>query len=450
MRYFKTTLVWLIVLSALGGYSYIDFEKTRLEEKAKDEATKLFPFSPIQVITIRIEKEDSFLELERWDDGWRIVAPVKAKADGKAVEKFLGYVTDSRNDADYVLDPDPTPEKLVEFGLDKPEVSVTFKTGKELTPYTLIFGDRAPTMGVAFAMVEGSKPVYRVLAYARAEADKDLYYFRDKTVLRLSPVMIDQLAINRPDGDIRIKLPQAGKWELEKPIKAMADHKKVFETLGMLANVEVKEFIAESGEDKKAYGLENPSIQILFWGTGDSEPTVTLNIGNRSPEKRGYYCSMSDRENIFILDGDTVRSIPTNANQLRSRELFALDQSKLKRIEVRSSGKETIIVKDVSKEWRENNVDGENVDFNTVNDFVNELTTIEVMDFVDDSPDNLKQYGLDSPSAQLLIWLEESAAPIHLSIGKETPAGFVYASSSLSVAIIALDLKARNLLESHF
>ena len=198
MRYFKTTFIWIIVLAAIGGYSYLDYEKTRVEEIKKDEETRLFPFYPKNVLAIVLKKENSFIELERWDEGWKIVKPLEAKADDEAVEKFLGYVTDARNDAEYVMDYDPSPERVAEFGLTNPTVSVTLKTGKELTEHTILFGDRAPSKGVAFAQLKGEKTIYRVLAYARAEADKDALYFRDKTVLRIVPVMIDQLVIQRP------------------------------------------------------------------------------------------------------------------------------------------------------------------------------------------------------------------------------------------------------------
>lgn len=449
MRYFKTTFMWVIVLAALAGYSYIDFEHTRIEEKKKDEATKLFPFQPIEVLTISLKKDDRVIDLERWDDGWRIIAPIKAKADDEAVEKFLGYVTDSRNDADYVMDPDPTDERLVEFGLDKPTVSVTFKTGKDLKSYTLVFGDRAPSMGVAFARLEGAKPVYRILSYARAEADKDVHYFRDKTVLRLNPVLIDQVAIIRPKVSIRVKLPKDEKWMLEKPITARADHKKVFEFLGIFANAEVKEFIAETKDNLAAYGLDKPAVELLFWQDGDANPRIRLKVGKRSPEKRGYFCSMNDRDNVFLLEEDTVLSIPRQAKELRSRELFFFDRGDLKRIEIREASKATVLVKDVDKEWRKNNINGEKIDFNVINELIDGLRNVEIRDFVTNSPGDLKEYGLDPPAIQILLWPKESAVPIHLSIGKKTPAGYVYATSSSDETVLAIDENVKRLLTTY-
>ena len=159
MRYFKKTFIWIIILVALAGYSYIDFESTRLKEVEKKEATRLLPFSTNEILSVTIKKEDRVLELERWEEGWKIIAPIKAMADSDTVEKFLGHMTEAKNDSDYVMESDPTPERLVEFGLSKPTLFVTLRAGKELKPHTLVFGDRAPTMGVAFAQLEGKKSI---------------------------------------------------------------------------------------------------------------------------------------------------------------------------------------------------------------------------------------------------------------------------------------------------
>ena len=451
MRYFKKTFIWVIILVGIAGYSFMDFEHTRVEEKRKDEATRLLPFSPDEILPITIKKEGKELELERWEKGWRIVKPIKAKADNEAVEKFLGYVTDSRNDADYVLDSDPTPERLVEFGLLKPSHYVTLKVGKQLTAYTLAFGDRAASMGVAFARLEGQKPVYRVLAAARAEANKGVYYFRDKSVLRLNPVMLDQISIRRHGSTIRVKLPDSGKWELETPIKARADYSKVFALLSSFTNSEVKEFIAENKNDLKSYGLDKADIELLFWLSGDSAPTIRLKVGNRSPKKRGYFVSMSDRDNIFLLEEDVINSIPRNANDLRSRDLFFFDKDRMKRIEIREAGKSTVIVKDKNKEWRRNNVDGEKVSFSLVKEFLEELLDTKIKDFITDDAKDPAKYGLDSARITLLVWPRGTAVPINLSIGKKTPSGNrLFARAGSGKEILVLDSRIQRVLKTYF
>jgi hypothetical protein len=133
VKYFKKTFLWIIALVVLIGYNWLEVENTRIETEAKEEATRLFPFDAIEVLSITLRKEGQTLDLERWEDGWRIVAPVKAPADSEAVDKFLGYVLDSRNDSEYVMDSDPTEERLAEFGLKDPVNSVTLRVGRDLT-----------------------------------------------------------------------------------------------------------------------------------------------------------------------------------------------------------------------------------------------------------------------------------------------------------------------------
>ncbi len=236
MKYFKTTFIWIIVLVAVGGYTLIDSKSTKETEQKKEEASKLLPFRAEQVLAISMKRESGNMELERWDKGWKIISPVQTMANNGAVEKFIKEVTDSRNDAEYVMDRNPTPERLAEFGLATPSIRVTLKVGKDLKEHTILFGNRAPTMGVAYAQLEGQKPVYRVLADARSEADKDVYYFRDKSVLRLNPVMVDQVSIVHPDSSMLFKLGDDGQWRVEKPMQTRADHNKLFEFIGFFAN----------------------------------------------------------------------------------------------------------------------------------------------------------------------------------------------------------------------
>ncbi|MDH4183576.1 MAG: DUF4340 domain-containing protein, partial [Nitrospinota bacterium] len=443
---FKTTFIWVIVLSAVAGLSYMDWEKTRVDEERREEQSRLFKFQPPEVVAITLEKEGSAIEIERWEDGWKITKPVNTKADSAAVEKFLNNVVQSRNDADYVMDPNPTTERLEEFGLANPSVTLTMKVGKDLTPHTVLFGDRAPTMGVAFARVKGDVPVYRVLADSRSEADKDVYYFRDKTVLRLNPIMVDQLSIIRQGSVIRLKLPDGGHWVIEKPMVARADHNRVFEFMGGFYNAEAKEFIEETKSNLEKYGLDNPMASLSFWQAGDSEATVTLNVGGRNPEKRGYYASMSDRENIFLLGEELVNAIPRAAQDLRSRQVFYLDNDRLERIEIIQPGKSAVLVRDMEKEWHRDSVKGEKVEFNLVKEFMDGLASVTVKDFVNDNPKNLNEYGLDQPSAQILLYLESNPTPLRLSLGSKAPTGYIYGQSGDEKSILALDDRVRGIL----
>ncbi|MDH5508760.1 MAG: DUF4340 domain-containing protein [Nitrospinota bacterium] len=446
MRYYKTTFIWVMILTAVAGYSYIDWERTIAEKQRKEEESRLFKFESTQVAAIVLEKEGSLIEIERWEDGWRITKPLNAKADSGAVEKFLRNVTASKNDSEYVMDPNPSAERLLEFGLANPLVTLTMKVGQDLTHHTVFFGKRGPTMGIAFARLKGQEPVYRVLADARSEADKDVYYFRDKRILRFNPVMVDQLAMSRDGKDIRLKLPGDGRWAIEKPIKARADHNRVFELMGMFFNSEVKEFVDETRINVAKYGLDKPAAKLSLWQAGDSEETVSISIGARNPEKRGYYVSMSDRENVFLVEEDLVNAIPRDAADLRSRNVFYMETERLTRIEIHQRGKKQMLVRDQEKEWHMDSLEGEKIDYNQVKEFFDALASIRVRDFVTDNPKNLMEYGLYPPFAQILLFEDSSIEPMYLSLGGRTPAGYIYAQSGAEKSILAVDEGVKGIL----
>jgi hypothetical protein len=449
MAYFKKTFIWIIAMVAVVGLSYLDLEKTRLDEKQKDEATRLFPFTPIEVLSVTIKKDDRTIDLERWDNGWRIVAPVVTDADNEAVETFLSYVTDSRNDAEYVMDPDPTSDRLKEFGLEKPTTSVTLRVGRELTPYTLVFGDRAPTMGVAYAMLEGETAVYRVLAYARAEADKDIYYFRDKRALKINPVSIDQLSLIRGKERILLKLPDNGKWTIEKPFKATADHVRTFTMMAAFTNAEISEFIDMPEGGDKAFGLDKPMAQMMIWAEGDGEPTIRLSIGKREPEKRGYYCSVTGHDGVVVINEEAINALPFSANDLRNRELFAFDKSLIRRIDIKRASSKVSLALDVDSEWRKNGDQGEIVDFLTVKEFTDELVDTRIADFVDGGERQHQKLGLDPPVMEVRLWLEGEKNPKTLMVGYRDPSGaYMYARSAAEVVMI--DRRIERVLTTYF
>src|SRR3989338_3578075 len=91
MKYFKKTFLWIIILAGLAGYFYLDVETTKKKEAEKEEATRLLPFKPSEVLELELKKGDGVIVVQRWEDGWRIEKPIKVKADGKSVKGIKLY-----------------------------------------------------------------------------------------------------------------------------------------------------------------------------------------------------------------------------------------------------------------------------------------------------------------------------------------------------------------------
>jgi hypothetical protein len=159
---------------------------------------------------------------------------------------------------------------------------------------------------------------------------------------------------------------------------------------------------------------------------------------------------MSDRDNIFILDEEVVNAIPKSANDLRSRQLIFFEANNLKRIELRADNKSIVLVRDHEKEWRKNSITGEKVAFNVIKETLDELLAFTIKDFVVVTPD-MREFGLVTPSAQIMLWEEGSAVPVNLSLGKVTPTGNgVYARTGSEPEALVLDERIIRVLRTIF
>lgn len=455
MKYFKKTFLWIIILAGLAGYFYLDVETTKKKEIEKEEATRLLPFKPSDVLELELKNGDGIIVVQRWEDGWRIEKPIKAKADSKAVEKALGYITQSKNDAEYVMDENPSQERLAEFGLTNPQLEVTLRVGKTLKPYTLIFGERAPTKGVAFAILKGSPKVYRVLADARAEADQSLHYFRDKTIFKTEPHMIDKLEILKDNKKVRCELPmkEEGKWEIISPLKGRADMIKIIEIVSKFKNSEIKEFIDEEPKDLKAYGLYPVKTKLSVWLSGDESPTETIFIGDRDKKKRGYFAKLEKKDTVFLIDEDMVDLLPEDAEELRERSILFFEEEKVNRIEVKYPDREVAVLKTLDPEvgWKTMKPKESEFDFNIVKEFLKNIREFKIKEFISEGHEGLKTYGLDKPAIKLLIWEEGNKIPHELNIGSMSSKGDgIYVWTGEQDSVVLIDVKIKGVIKESF
>lgn len=448
MRYFKKTFIWIFILTLLAGYSYIDLKREKIREKKKDEAARLLPFESNQVLKIQIRKAESDIELERWEEGWKLIKPVQAPAVNEEVEKFLRYATDFRNDSDYIMDPSPTEERLKEFGLDKPEVAVTLFVGREMSPHTILFGNRAPTKGVAFARIEGNPKVYRVLADAKAEADQNVYYFRDKKIVKYDIAMIDQLEVSSPSGVIRCELPMDGKWRIVEPVSAKADIPQIMELFTAFKNGEIKEFIEEEPKDLVQYGLQPEAQKISFRISGDAVPSNQILLGARDKKKRGVFARIGTRKNVVLLDDKLLDYIPTEPFAIMNKEIFSFEEEGVQRIVIFSGATQWEFAKKPDFSWEQTAPSAKAVDFNPIMAFLQASRKWRIQKFIPGNPALFKSSGLNSPAYKAAFWMKDAKEEEWMAIGEKAGAEGFYAMSGNGQDIFVIGHEAEQNIKS--
>lgn len=438
MRYFKKTLLWIILLAILGGYLYIyEIRGGREREEVAEEARRLFHFTPDDIVELELKKPESHIHLVRSDKGWMMTLPVNARADDKEVQKVLQYITETRNDSDYVMDENPSPKRLVEFGLANPKLEVNIKVNGDPDTKVIYFGERGPTQNIAYAIVKGDPRVYRVVADARAEADKDAYYFRDKRIVNFKPYEIEKIGVATEGQVIRAELPMQGKWEITRPIKGRADVVTIMELLSKISEGEIKAFIDENPKSLKVYGLKPPKVELNFWMGGEGKAGTTLFLGDKDIKKRGVYAKRKDAPNVFLLEEDMWDIVPRDVSHLRDRLVFFFDEEKIEKIALKSPGKEIVWEKTPKLEWRQKVPANSSVEFSIIKNIIDRLKGLRVQEFVLDNPRELKEFGLDNPQYNIRVWEKGIGKPQELFIGKtDHSSSAVYALMGQSDSLI--------------
>ncbi|MCY3756668.1 MAG: hypothetical protein OXG96_03005, partial [Acidobacteria bacterium] len=76
-----------VLFVGLGAFVYFyEIEGGKKREEAAEEAKKLFRFDKEEVNSISLVRGDGSILLRKENDGWKLVAPIEAKADEAAVE----------------------------------------------------------------------------------------------------------------------------------------------------------------------------------------------------------------------------------------------------------------------------------------------------------------------------------------------------------------------------
>jgi hypothetical protein len=190
---------------------------------------------------------------------WQIAKPLSARADFGTVEALVGRVESAQLKS--VASEQPTPADLRKYGLDKPEISVTFNAGSSRA--TLAIGGKAESDTVYARDL--SKPVVVTIDNGlvddlRKSVDdyrrKDVFEFRAFNATRAEFTKDGQtIVFERVKGEGE---NATDSWRRASPSAADADKSKVEALLAGLADIRATSFAATTANT----GLDNPTLTV--------------------------------------------------------------------------------------------------------------------------------------------------------------------------------------------
>lgn len=412
---FKKTLIFLVILLALGGYYYVVEVKMAAKKQAAETADKrLFAVQKDEITTLTLKRADGEITLKKGEKGWQMEQPVSAATDGAEVDRLLTAFVDAQRDKTIA----ENAEKLDEFGLNAPSLTIA-ATNAANASFSVALGKETPTASGFYAKVGDKPQVVSIDNLTQANLNKTAFDLRDKTVLAFDPAQVKKAAFTLPASDaapaMTVELTQDNSsWSIAAPQPLRADTEKVNAILSQMKSTKVKEFVSETPTNLAEYGLDAPQKSLALTIGEDPAPQILL-IGKRNDEKGGVYAQHTATGNVFLIPSTVDDEFPKALSDLRDKALVRFENNDIQKIEIKTLA-ETVILQRESDAWKIVAPAEFPANADRVNVLLNDAKNAKATEFVDAAAGQLS-FGFDRPNVMLSFWKNGEENPIQLIVG---------------------------------
>lgn len=303
--------------------------------------------APAPVFThITVRAQGTTTELTREPKGeWRLVAPVKTRAEAAAVEALLETLGSST--ASPVVNEAPTDTDLEKYGLRSPVFTVTAQAylpdvsgGGADDPsrqhtVTLHGGIENTFDGSVYVRREGDLKVYAAQGSVRWSLDKDTFALRSKEILgeleAASLVSIDVRARGR--GYLLEHDVGTPRWRLTKPVTERADESRVSALLKALKEQRALSFPEDSATSRRKLGFDAPLVDARF--TLRTGEPVRIRLAQVTEEGTSRVHALREQGSDAVL-GEVPESALTvldmDASEWKDRHVLDFRREEVRRV----------------------------------------------------------------------------------------------------------------------
>jgi len=389
------------------------------------------------------------VSLARKDQDWELKEPARDRPDPEKLQTLLSAAPDIW--AEHFV---AKPKDLAEYGLDKPEqtLSVTRPDGQTVT---LLIGKESPRKEerrvprpqmpfgppmppgmdtvvdrFRYAKLDGNDQVFEIKEEKLKDVFAGLDALRDSRLARFQASDVQRVELKYKDVDL-VLLKKDGKFRLEKPFDSDAESSKVNELLDKLAQAEAKGVdIIDKGAAKE-YDLEPPAGTVALTieeetkkADGEKEKktrTVKFEIGKHAGDQKKLYVKVDGWPRINAVGDDLLKLVERPALAYRGRSVFDLAGKPIEQIEVQR-GDEKYALKQTDGKWQLTAPVAADADGDKARRLADDLKDLNVVEYVTDTPkdeDLDKLYGLAKPALSVTLQPGGDAKPMTLQVGKQ-------------------------------
>ncbi|MCC6278413.1 MAG: DUF4340 domain-containing protein [Oligoflexia bacterium] len=285
----------------LFGPSNVKFQVEKSEKDLRNKKVVKASLANIQRIELDVKRKDVVTRatLEKGEKGWVISKPVNQKADEEMVRRLFESVENMRAN-----DFGDSKKPLSQFGLDRPEVTVSFYEKEGKLVEQLLMGAKRDMN--AFAKTKSEGTVYQIFASAVDPAALKLSDLRDKKgPLAFAKEEVSEIKFKNSLTDLSL-LKKGADWVLpETDEKRSVSQVQVANLLERLQDLKVSEFL----ENESPKGLQPPRGSITL-KNAKGETVLNLEWGEKTKSSKSYYVKTNKESKPFGVESIQIDGLP--------------------------------------------------------------------------------------------------------------------------------------------
>lgn len=247
----------------------------------------------------------------------------------------------------------------------------------------------------------------------RQEADEEA-----KKVFQIDRGQITELRLARANEEEIVCAKTEDKWHIEKPVRADADQNAVNRIVSEFADVKRTRTFDEEPEDLAPYGLEAPSLTLSAVVAERDEPATIL-FGEQNPAKTAFYATTANKKTVFLVQSYLQTSMDKGLFDLRDKKLADFQKNDVRALQLERGESKVDVEKRDDGTWMMTAPLKTRADATEIDKIIDKVQTGRIKEFVNEEPENLVQYGLDSPEIKLTLLIGDDRASKTLLIGRK-------------------------------
>jgi len=236
-----------------------------------------------------------------------------------------------------------------------------------------------------------------------------------KKAIVFKPEAVEELRL-KIEGKTILFSNDKGQWMIKEPIVAKGENETIGKALNSLAKAEIERTVNENPAGLVDYGLDKPSIEITI-KEKNKPPLETILLGNKNPTDYYVYMKKKKSKAVMLTSSGLKEQLNQETYYYRDKTVIDFKVEDIKNLGLKYEDKKADLRLDDKKDWQIIKPIKAKADGGSIRRLLYGLKNSRIKGFVEETPKDLKRYGLDSPKIGIIFFTNKNHPAKSLLIG---------------------------------